>query len=208
MTVTLNADIALLDPADARVAVFLKLPVNSDALIELINEASAECEAYCNRPIRARDIEDAEFESQDDWSLRVAAWPIDVDSPISVIFDGIAQTVWRKPSDGNPDDFDVEVRGDIPGGPKTHFYRRGGWRGRTRFPTRASFTGGFDPIPGDIQRACKLACQLFARQEKGQTDVSGYGPGPVSQSITYGRPDSLLPVGAQRALDRIRVVPL
>ena len=82
-----------------------------------------------------------------------------------------------------------------------------GWLGRTPFPVLATFTGGLDPIPDDLVQAALLVCQTMQRQEKGQSEVSAYGAGPVSQSITY-RADSLIPMWSKQVLDHWRVIPL
>lgn len=207
MAVTLQAN-ALLDPTDAQVTVWLKLPgaTNLDALTTLINRASDYCEGYCNRPLKQQTFTAIRFPAQCGPNLRPLATPIKVADPVTLSVDAIALTVWKAEADGDPALKDVIVGGDVPGTP-TFFYRSSGWRGSTPFPILATFTGGLATIPGDLQQACLLVCQTLQRQEKGATEVQSYGPGPVSQSVTY-RADSLIPMWSKQVLDRYRVTPL
>ena len=197
---------ALLDPSDAQVAKFLKLPANGDDLITLINRASDDCEGYCNRPLKQQTFTAIRLRGQSHPNLRPLATPIDMAGAISLSVDAIALTIWKAEADGDPALKDVIVGADVPGAP-TFFYRASGWLGATPWPVLATFTGGLDPIPDDLQQAALLVCQTMQRQEKGQTEVQAYGPGPVSQSVSY-RGDSLIPMWSKHVLDRWRVVPM
>jgi hypothetical protein len=200
------AENALLNPADAQVAKFLKLPPNSDDLITLINRASADCEGYCNRPLKAQTFMAVRLAGHTGRRLRPLATPIDVAGAITLSLDARSLTVWKSEADGDPLGKEVIVGGEVPGAP-SFFDRAAGWVGATPFPVLASFTGGLDPIPDDLQQAALLVCQTMQRQEKGQTEVQAYGPGPVSQSVSF-RADSLIPMWSKQVLDRWRVVPI
>lgn len=211
MAVALQAN-ALVDPTDAQVAGFLKLTgaANLDTVTTLINRASDYCEGYCDRPLKQQTFTAIRFPAQCAPNLRPLATPIKVADPVSLSVDGVdgvvALTVWKAEADGDPALKDVIIGCDTPGVP-TFFYRACGWRGSTPFPILATFTGGLATIPGDLQQACLLVAQTLQRQEKGASEVQSYGPGPVSQSVTY-RADSLIPMWSKQVLDRYRVVPL
>ena len=145
MAVSLHAN-ALLDPADAQVAKFLKLPVNSDELITLINRASAECEGYCNRPLKAQDYV-SRLPGQRGPALRPLPTPIDIDLPVTLVFGGLPLTVWKRESDGDPAGKDVIVGADVPGAP-SFFYRAAGWVGSTPVPGARHVHGRAGAHPG------------------------------------------------------------
>jgi hypothetical protein len=205
MPVALQAN-ALLDPADAQVAKFLHLPASSDDLITLINKASDDCEGYCNRPLKAQTFTAIRLAGVRHPRLRPLATPIDVAGAITLSVDAITLTIWKSEADGDPAQKQVIIGADVPG-QASFFYRAVGWVGATPFPILATFTGGLSPIPDDLQQAALLVCQTMQRQEKGQTEVQAYGPGPVSQSVSY-RADSLIPMWSKQVLDRWRVVPM
>src|SRR6185436_10764327 len=117
---------------------------------------------------------------------------IDVAGAITLSLDAIALTIWKAEADGDPALKDVIVGADVPGEP-SFFYRASGWAGATPFPILATFSGGLNPIPDDLVQAALLIWQTMQRQQKGATEVQSYGPGPVSQSVTY-RADSLIPM--------------
>jgi len=175
---------ALLTVADVRESLGIT-GTTQDAMIEdLINEASDEIEAWCGRPLKEQDVAAAEFAGQIGCQLRPSTWPIDPDAMVSVILDGTALTVWRKASDGDPATFDVEVRGDVPGGPKTFFYRAAGWLGSTRFPIVASFTAGYAVIPGNLKAAARLVVQTLHRHRKGLEPYQSYPAGATGGTVT------------------------
>ena len=101
MAVTLQAN-ALLDPTDAQVAAFLKLPASSDALITLINRASDYAEGYCNRPLKKQTFTAIRLAGQGHPHLRPLATPIDVAGTITLSVDAVALTIWKAEADGDP----------------------------------------------------------------------------------------------------------
>lgn len=177
-----------------------------DLLTDLINRASDYCEAWCNRPIKARTYTDLRIAWQYGCHLRPPATPIDVTQPILLMFESQTLSVWKSEADGDPTLKDVVIGADVPGAP-SFFYRAIGWQCSTSQPSpiRLTYTGGLAQVPGDIRDATFLVMQTLHRQQsKGQTDVVS-----MSNAITgttVFRQDSLIPLKAAMTLDRYRLL--
>ena len=157
MTATL-VDYALVTVEEA--TAFLTPSADVD-VIDLINRATDYCEEYCNRPLMAREFEDLRLPAQESPYLRLRVFPIDVEEDIVVYLDNVLQTVWKTEDDGDQEDFDVVVGGDVPGVPN-YLYRHCGWLTclwRTPNPIRLTYTGGFATAPGHLRDAAFLVIE-------------------------------------------------
>lgn len=210
MAITLQ-DNALLTVAE--VQTWLKLGTSADEVElvkDLINRASDICEGPdgAERPLKARKFENLRLRAPWGSRLRPPAWPIDIEEDVSIAFDDVAQTVWLTEDDGAQADKDVVVVTNDVGVP-VHFYRALGWRsgapGVPR-PILLTYTGGFDPIPGNIlEAAFEVVGGLYRSQEKKTLDnVQAFGPGPVTPSVTY-RTELVPSTKAKLILDKYRV---
>lgn len=213
------ADNALVGLADAKTFLHVTGASQDNEIQALINRASDFCEAWCARPIKKQEF--IELRLRAPWRsphLSPPATPISVEDDVTLSLGGVVQAVWRTEDDGDPSAFDVMVAagaGARPGQP-TAFYRPGGWSCFGEWllppwhpePVLLSYTGGVDPVPGEIQDACLLVVQIMFRQQEHQTtDVAQFSGGHGLGGVVSYR-DSLIPMRAKQALDGWRVVPV
>lgn len=184
--------------------------LTSDLVNDLVNRLSdyAEGPSGANRPLVEQTFTAVRFPGQRGTNLRPRATPISVADPVTLALDGTALTVWKAESDGDPADFDVVVAADTPGTP-SHFYRACGWQGCAPMPVLATFTAGFETVPGDLKDAAYLMLgQGFREQTRatsgGGPDIQSYTPGPVTPGVTF-RGESLIPMKARQILDAYRI---
>lgn len=177
---------ALISLARAKAFVNVMGASQDPALEGAINAASTAIESYCGRPLKARTFTAERVPGP--WSQRLfpfgrITWPIDLTEAITITVDGQAQTVWRGEADGDPELFDVMARPD-------HFWRREGW-----YPTRGyadnvvlTYTGGYDPVPEDLQDACGYVVQRMWGLDQ-QQQLTGLAtltpPNAVGGSVTF-----------------------
>jgi hypothetical protein len=215
MTVTIVAnDNALLDLEQAKAFLHIRLDDQDDVIQDLINRASDFCEWWCGRPIKARAFADLRLPGQVGPVLRPPAVPIDITATLTLSIWGASQTIWKRESDGDPSAFDVIVGADVtdPRLRPNLFHRARGWCGGdpwgNPYPILLSYTGGFDPVPGELLDAAGLVLQhLYRLQEKQTADVTGL-TSPVGGSVSYA-PElvgSLIPMQAKQILDSYRTV--
>ena len=174
----LLADNALLTLAEARE--FLKLgdtlTVEQESLVnDVVNRVSSFIERFVNRPVRQRAYTSLRLPSRRSALLFPPAAPISIVQTITLSLDGTAQTVWKSEPDGDPADFEVEVRSLVPGadcGPD-HFYRGNGWSStRSGSPILLSYTGGFATIPERFKQAAREWLQeIYLNQTQRMTSV-------------------------------------
>jgi hypothetical protein len=214
--VALNAN-ALVSLEEARSWLVITGATDDAKLEDEINRATSLIEAYCDRVLKrttAYNPVSARYSGVDAYCLRLSVGPIDVDSTVTVTFDGTAQTVWRKDADGEPDDLDVVVgytdNGIFhPGKPlrplfqPDELYRSAGWLATKVGGIVVSYSGGLTTIPDDLKEACLYIVQkLWRDRSRGLADiVTTSGP---NGSVTIL--DNALPRVARQALDRYRLV--
>lgn len=174
---------------------------------DLASRATDYCERYCNRPLAARAFTALRCRSDQFHEFRPLAIPIDLTQTLTISFDGTAQTIWKAEADGDRSTFDVLVRSTVPELGADYFWRREGWWCHTDpDPILITYTGGLDPIPGELKDACLLVIdQIHGDQVGKTTDVVSHGPGPVTSSVTYM--GSLIPLKAKQILDFYRRIP-
>lgn len=183
---------------------------SQDTVIEaVINRASDFCERYCNRELKERSYTTLRQEAQRTVRLYprnpasglYAGSPIKTSATVTVSLNGTALTVWRAEADGDPEDFDVIVRGD-------HLYRAEGWGSssdKRPDPAVLSYTGGLSPVPGDLIDACLLVIQkLFRDQTKQVAEVVSVNTPTGGMTLL----DTVIPRRARAALDAYRVIAL
>ncbi len=201
---------ALVTVADAKTALSGMAGSSNDPLLtNLINYASDLCEKYTERPLARQALTNVRVQGPRSLKLYPAAAPIDPTASISITFDKVAQTVWGQESDGDLDTFDVIVGSDDPydvkNGLRNHFYRKASWLTALAwawpdsrvphyvhpFNVLLSYTGGFNPIPGDLQLACLHIVQMLFRDfTKGTTDLAAVNV-PAGGTINFGPPPAL-----------------
>lgn len=177
-------------------------------LEDYVSRATDYCEWYCDRLLAARLHENKRFAPIRSLSLRPLCWPIDVTQTIAIAIDAVVQTVWKQEGDGDRNTFDVLVRADTPemSGPNI-FWRKNGWCGTTSDPEPIliTYTGGIDPIPGELKDACYLVIgNMHNAQEKKLAEIAAFGSGPVNPSVTYRLGSDLIPLKAKQILDSYR----
>ena len=157
---------------------FLRVTGSTDDLLldTLINRASDICETWCNRPLKERVLTNVRMVGPCTPRLFLLAVPIKVTAPLTVALDGVAQTVWKDESDGDPAGFNVLVQSMHPEGSRgpDHLYRAAGWLGTRAQPYNVllSYTGGFVTVPEDLQQACLYIVQkLYRDVQKQLVDV-------------------------------------
>ena len=169
---------------EARIFLDLGTDDSNDHIIgRLITDASDWIEMMVNRKLKKRTFTDIRLTGPLSRKLYLPAWPISIADPISMTVNGKDQTVWTKESDGETKDFDVIIGSDDPGDPRfgfrNHFFRIAGWNARsivgtfyTGIPNQnnilMTYSGGFDPVPGDLQLAGKYMVQKLWRDAKQQ----------------------------------------
>jgi hypothetical protein len=140
---------ALVTLAEAR-AVLGFATSEQDAEVEaVIHRATALAENdYCLRPLKQRTITNLRTSGPSGKHLYPEAWPIDPVATVSVMVNGVAQTLWKNEGDGDPDEKDVQVYRD-------HFYRPLGWAptGATERNVVLTYDGGYEPVPEDLKVA-------------------------------------------------------
>jgi len=173
---------------------FLKLTGSADdgKVAALITRASAWAEQITLRKLRIRAYTNLRFTGPSGVTLRIHGWPIATAQTVTVKLDEVTQTVWRTEADGDIDDKDVVVASDdawdTRWGKANHLYRSAGWgSGLGRYWGSAprssdqlgqhrvllSYTGGYDPVPEDLQQATFYLLQkLWRDQEKQQTGLT------------------------------------
>ena len=114
----LLADNALLTLAEA--VAFLNLgdtlSVAQESLVnDCVNRVSSFIEELMNRPLAQRAYTSLRLPSRRSALLFPPAAPISIAQTITLSLDGTAQTVWKSEADGDPADFEVEVRSLVPG---------------------------------------------------------------------------------------------
>lgn len=177
----LNAN-ALLTIEEARAAFGLTDSAHDGELERVINRASDLAEnVYCHRALKQRTITALRVEGpRSGCHLYPAAWPIDPAGTVVVVVNGTTQTLWTAESDGDPDDFDVQVYPD-------HFYRAQGWAptGQTRRNVVLTYDGGYDPVPEDLKvAAVELVLKLYGPTEQQRPDFASMsGPGGSLQTL-------------------------
>ena len=209
MPVTLQSN-ALLTIAEARD--FLGMSSSDDEKIAAwIESASDFCQEFWGHTILETEFEQLRMRSVRSRDLPVPVFPIDVESKITITFDGTIQTVWKTSADGARADKDIVVMSD-PGlagsiwAPNL-LYRRNGWFcASDPEPIVVTYTGGLAVAPKNLKHAVKLLVQTFMRhQDKQLADVVQFGSGPVSPGIGFGQAYSLMPKWAQIEIESYRV---
>lgn len=210
---TTAADLVAIDDAVA----FLKAG-DSDApsIAGFLTAASAWCESYCGRPLRRRTVTNLRLTGPDGAQLFPPLFPIDPASAVTIKLDEATQTVWRTEADGDVDAKDVVCASSDPFDERVgldHFYRRYGWTsalgwawmsarnvslGRNR--VLLSYTGGYSPVPDDLQLACLYVLQKVWRDTDKQAGGVTLVTLPVGGSIQLA-PDEV-PKEAVRLLAR------
>lgn len=179
MALPANAIVSLAEAKD-----FLNIKsAEQDALLEtVIQGATAAWENELNRPVKEATYTNLRLIGPQGPKLYLRGTPVKTSDPLTVSLRGTAQTVWKTEADGNPNDFDVLLMGDIPEHPlgvRTHLYRAGGWNGAPTnvwsghpYTVLVTYTGGFNPVPQDLKDAVLYVVQkLFRDRQKQLTDV-------------------------------------
>jgi hypothetical protein len=192
-------------------APYLRVTGTSDnAMIEaLINRASELCENWCNRNLKQRAISAIRLRGPSWPGTRLfpRAVPIKASVAITVAIDGETQTVWRTEGDGDPAAFDVILGALDPEGLNApdHLYRADGWdptSSLSPYNVLLSYTGGFNPIPDQLQQACLYIVQkLFRDQQKQLAEVVAINT-PIGGMTLL---DSAIPRVAQVLLEPYRL---
>jgi hypothetical protein len=183
MPVTLNAN-ALITLADAKTFCNITGSSQDDLVTDLINRASTLAERLANRPFKERDFTNIRLAGPCDVKLFPWAIPIDTSRTITILVDGVQQTVWRTESDGDPATKDVIVASDIwdpmfrPDvfyrslGWAPSIYQTPGWAPLNPYRIVLTYSGGLPSIPDDLREAGCLIVQKFLRdQQKGLAEV-------------------------------------
>lgn len=200
---------------------FLKITQDDqdDLITDLINRASDFVEGAqgCGRRIAYREVV-TRLRPQRSQDLWLPVVPIDVEEPVLVTVDGVAQTVWRIEDDGDPANFDVIVRARSPGSPwcPDQLWRAAGWLGGSASrpdPILVEYSGGFfidddfGELPGDLKDAVFLVVQnLYRLQAKQLGGIATMSGGPVGSVGWEGAAASLIPMAARRTIDSYRLV--
>jgi len=205
----LDTTISLVDLGAAKATLNISGTKDDGLLESCINRASAWCESLCGRPLKERTFSAIRLQGPRSTKLYLAA-PIKVtgtSGTLTVSVDEIAQTVWRTEADGDPQAKDVMVASDDPHDPtglRNHLFRSArwdsaaawGWEGNGRSPfvqpnnVLLTYTGGFNPVPADLQQAClDLLQKLFrdAQKQLGEV-VSVSGPSGAVQLLDTAIP--------------------
>jgi len=175
-----------------------------DALLdEAIDRVSDLCEAWCQLGFKKRDYVDVRLAAQWHPKLYLPAEPIDVASPVSVSFAGADLAVWRSEADDRAS-ADVFVGADHPGMPN-HLCRLSGWLAPNGDPAPVvvSYTGGTDPVAGDLLDAFYQILGMVWREQLDKTvEFAQLTGGAGTGSVTFR--ESLVPMRAKQTLDSYR----
>jgi len=199
MTLAENAFVSL----DEAKAYLLIKGTDRDAILEdAINRVSDFCEAWCQLGFKKRDYTAVRCRAQWTPRLYLPAEPIDLTAPVEVLLDGAPLVVWRTSDDGDRQLADVLVGSDHPGWPN-HLYRAAGWIGLDPEPVEVSYTGGQDPISGELLDAFYQILAMVWREQLDKTiEVAQATGGAGTGSITFH--ETLVTMRAKQTLDWYR----
>jgi hypothetical protein len=209
------ADLVRVEDAKA----FLKQTGVSDDgdLAGIITRASMWAEQLVGRPLRVRVYTNLRLTGPIGAKLYVPSWPINVTETLTIKLDEVTQTVWKTEANGDVDSFDVVVGSDDPWdvrwGTRNHLYRSLGWSSalgrywftepswsnyRGQYRILLSYTGGYDPVPDDLQQAVLYLVQKLQRDTKHQATGATVITTATGGSIAI--PDPAVPREARELL--------
>lgn len=138
-------------------------------LVAALNEAADRLERETGRRLLSTGYTNVRLDPVDGCRLWALEWPITAVASLTV--DGTAQTVWLSEADGDPDDFQVRLRGDPnPNDPQARRYleRAGGWWSGP-LGIKVSYTAGHTRAnaPAELKEAAiLLALDTFVRRDR------------------------------------------
>ena len=146
-------------------------------LEEVIGRVSTAVERHCNRPLKAATYTGLRLKGPFCAEFFLRHTPIDPAQAVTVTINGVAQTVWRSESDGDPALKDVTVARSCedPTFTPDHLYRSCGWFGGWGNPYNVvvGYTGGFAAVPLDLEEAAlEIVKKVWNDQSKGLQDVT------------------------------------
>lgn len=177
--------IALVSVLEARGVLGISDSAQDAAVESMIERATAEAETRCMRPLKQRTLTNLRVtgrcgtELYPEW-YPGAAWPINAAGTVAVSVDGVAQTLWKSESDGDPALKDVAVYPDC-------FYRAMGWNliGTAARNVVLTYDGGFNPVPEDLKTAVlDLIAKRWGPMIQQRPDFASMsGPGGSLQTL-------------------------
>lgn len=177
--------IALITVAELEAAIPLPTGADPAGCEEAINRASELIESeVVHRPIKSRAYTNLRLAGPRGCKLSPPQWaatPIVITGAppptLTITIDGLAQTIWTKEADGDPEAFDVIVESDDAAGEwgPNRFHRSAGWpRALPSVPRRIvlNYTGGFSTVPERYKLAClEWARELYLLKQQGTQGV-------------------------------------
>jgi len=197
---------AFVSLAEAKAYLLIKGTDRDAQLEDVINRVSDYCEQWCGAFFKRRAF-DLRYPAQRGPKLHLRAEPLDLLQPLEVTLGADTLPVWTGEGDGDRAEFAVYVGADLPGVPN-HLWRAAGWlAGGLELdpePVRVVFTGGADPIAGDLLDAFYQVLTVVWREQTLQTaDLASIAGGAGTGSVTMK--DSLIPYRAKQTLDAHRM---